>query len=257
VRAETEKLDLARRPHRVRRLGPALVRQPLGRLRATVEGAYFISAEETVDRPGDALPRGFPFYPEDSAGYVRVQLRANVVEAPRYALELFLVGTIPIDVDLAKFSNVHIHYASGGGTLRAHLTAPDDLVRLDGAGTMFIGSGAYDGTFQHNAQLGLDAMVGLSFRRWLLPWRVTIMAGPAFLADLDEQINDVYREAYSVVSPDLMAGDRVQQMQLAVRIRPTFAITKHAALDLRFDGQLAGADARATQIYTAALRAAF
>lgn len=230
---------------------------PFDDLRLTLEGGYIVAADERVDRRGDVLPEGYRFYGEDDAGYVRATVRGDVVHTPRYALEVSLTGTAPIDVDLAKFSHVHIHYASGGVAFRAHLTPPDALVRLDGFSRGFVGSGAYDGTFQHNAQLGLDALLGLSIRRWLFPWRVTLAAGPAFLADLDDQVNEVYREAYAAVSPDLVAGQRVQQYQLAVRVMPSFAITDYAALDLRFDGQLAGHNARSTLIFAAALRTAF
>jgi len=230
---------------------------PIEALRLTVEGGYIVSDDERVNQPHDVLPEGYRFYGEDDAGYVRATVRGDVVHTPRYALEVSLSGTAPIDVDLAKFSHVHIHYAAAEVGFRAHLTDPGALVRLDGMSRGFLGSGAYDGTYQHNPQLGLDALLALSFRRWLLPWRMTLAAGPAFLADLDDQINEVYRDAYAGVSPDLVAGERVQQHQLAVRVKPSFAITDYAALDLRFDGQLMGFNARATQIFSAALRTAF
>lgn len=230
---------------------------PFDHLRLTLEGGYVVSDDERVDRRGDVLPLDHRFYGEDDAGYARATLRADVVHTPHYALEVSVTGTAPIDLDLAKFSHVHVHYAAAGVAFRAHLSEPGALVRLDGLSRGFLGSGAYDGTFQHNAQLGLDALLAISFRRWLFPWRFTVAAGPAFLADLDDQVNEIYREAYEAVSPDLVAGQRIRQHQLAVRVLPSFGITDYATLDLRFDGQLAGQNARSTLLFAAALRTAF
>ncbi|MEM1032730.1 MAG: hypothetical protein AAF928_11840 [Myxococcota bacterium] len=237
-------------------------------LRLVLEGGYVVSADERTERTSELLPVGFPFYGEDEAGFLRALVRGDVVHTPRFALELAVAAALPVDLDLAKFSHLHLHYARIDAAFRIHLTDPSALVRLDGSSRGFVGSGAYDGTFQHNPQLGLDALLAVSFRRWLIPWRVTIAAGPTLLSDLVGQRNAVYRDAYAgALNPAVLASDdapvaggligEVKQFGLGVRVMPSFAVTEYAAVSLQYDGQLSGVNARATQVFHATLRTAF
>ena len=226
-------------------------------LHLRLDGGYLIAGPEAVTRADDDLPIGTVFHPSDRGGWVRATVGANLVHTPRLAFGAFIEGTVPIDVDLAKFSNLRLHYAGGGTRLGVHLTDPGGLLRLTSLSRLFVGTGTFAGAAQQNAQAELESLVYLDLLRWVLPWRAGVGVGPRFAADLNSHVNDAYRQAYGTVSPDLVAGDRVQQQQLAGVVRAYLFVTPHAALEGSFDGQISGEDARATRRFTAALRVAF
>ncbi len=230
---------------------------PLEDFYVRVEGGYYTAAEERVERDDDDLPQGYKFFGQDRGGFVTATVATNFVHEPRFAFGVFLQGTVPIDVDLQKFSNVHIHYVGGGSQLGVFLTDPTKLVRLAYSSRIFLGSGAYDGEYQHNASIALTNLFVLEFARWLLPWRAGISVGPYFEGDLDEHINAVYNRAYGAVSPDLIAGDRVRAMRFAIAILPYIRITDHAAIELGYVQKLFGYDPPATRFFTGGVRAQF
>lgn len=222
-----------------------------------IDGGYFISAPEVVTRPEDDLPVGTLFHGEDKGGWATATIGTNIVHEPRFVFGLFLEGTIPIDVDVAKLSNVRMHYAGGGTVLGVHITDPAALLRLTSLTRFFVGSGVYASAGQQNAQTELESLFYLDLARWILPWRAGLGAGPRFVSDLNDHLDDAYYQAYGSVSPDLVAGDRVRQLALGGAVRAYFFITQSASLELSFDGQITGEDAWATRRYGGALRVAF
>mgnify|MGYP006969543799 CR=1 FL=1 len=137
------------------------------------------------------------------------------------------------------------------------LTDPTKLVRLAYAGRIFVGSGAYDGTYQQNAAIVLTQLLYLALARWLPPWRIGVGVGPYFEGDINEHTNQVYNSAYGSVSPDLVDGDRNRSMRFAIAVLPYIRITDHAALELGYVQKLFGYDPPATQFWTGGLRASF
>lgn len=229
---------------------------PLSEFYVRLDGAYYIAGEEIIDNPEDEL-FGTKLFDEDKGGYITATIATNFVHEPRFAFGGFVQGTIPIDVNLQKFSNVHLHWVGGGTSLGVFLTDPTKLVRLAFSNRIFIGSGAYDGDVQHNASVALTNLFVLEFARWLLPWRMGVSIGPYFEGDINESVNRVYHDAYARVSPDLVAGDRVRAMRFAVAVLPYFRVTDHAALELGYVQQLFGYDPRATQFWSAGIRVSF
>jgi hypothetical protein len=230
---------------------------PLKDFYVRVEGGYYIAAEERVENPDDDLPVGTKFFDQDKGGFVTATVSTNFVHENRFAFGMFLQGTVPIDVNFQKFSNVHLHYVGGGTQLGVFITDPTKLVRLAAASRIFLGSGAYDGDAQHNASIALTNLFVLEFARWLLPWRAGVAFGPYFEGDLNEHVNAVYNRAYAAVTPDFVNGDRVRAMRFAIAVLPYIRITDHAALELGYVQKLFGYDPPATQFWTGGVRAQF
>lgn len=222
-----------------------------------LDGFYYIAAEESVERPDDDLPVGYPFFGQDKGGYVTATVATNFVHEARYAFGGFVQGTVPIDVDLEKFATVRLHYVAGGTTLGVFITDPTKVVRFAYANRLFFGSGAYDGDFQQNANVAFTNLFVLEFARWLLPWRAGLSFGPYVDGDLNEHVNGVYNRAYASVTPDLVAGDRIRMFRFAVMVLPYFRVTDHAAVELGWVQKIFGYDTPATQFWTAGVRTTF
>jgi hypothetical protein len=231
---------------------------PLQDFYLRLEGNYYTSAEEAVEADDDALPRGTQFFSQDKGGWVTATVATNLVHETRFAFGLFLQGTVPIDVNLEKFSNPQLHWVGGGTTVGVFLTDPTKLVRLGFASRIFVGSGAYEGdNVQDNAAVAVTTLFALEAARWLLPWRIGLSVGPYFEGDLVEHVNQIYRDAYANESADLVDGDRIRAMRFAVAVLPYFRITDHAAIELGYVQKLFGYDAVATQFWTAGVRTQF
>ncbi len=229
---------------------------PLRDFYVRVDGAYYIAGGESITRPEDEL-FGTEMFDEDQGGYVTGTVATNFVRQPRFSFGAFLQGTIPIDVNFQKFSNVRLHWVAGGTDLRVFLSDPSKLVRLSFANRLFVGSGAYDGNVQHNASVAMNNLFVLEFARWLLPWRMGISLGPYFDGDINEHVNRVYHDAYARLDPDLVAGERVRTMRVALAVLPYFRITHHAALELGYVQTLFGSDVPATQFWSGGIRVSF
>ena len=241
---------------------------PLQDLYLRVEGAYYTAGAEVISNPDDDLLKdggaigltpGKPVtvFEQDTGGYVTATLAANLIHEARFSFGLFVQGTIPVEVDFEKFSNVHLHYVGGGATVGVFLTDPTKLVRLGYASRIFVGSGMYQDGGQHNAAVALTNLFALEFSRWVLPWRMGLLAGPYFEGDLNEHVNDGYHDLYRSIDPDLVAGDRVRAMRFAVAVLPYIRITNHAALEFGYVQKLFGYDARATQFWSGGVRTTF
>ena len=241
---------------------------PLEDFYVRVEGAYYNAAAEVIDNPDDDLLKdggaigltpGQPVevYGADRGGYVTATIAANLVHETRFSFGLFLQGTVPIDVNFQKFSNVHLHYVGGGATIGVFITEPTKLVRLAYASRTFVGSGAYKDGYQHNASVAMTNLFVVEFARWALPWRMGVMAGPYFEGDLNEHVNRGYNDLYRKLDPDLVNGDRVRAMRFAIAVLPYFRITNNAALELGYVQKLFGYDPPATQFWTGGVRATF
>lgn len=221
-----------------------------------LDGSYYTSAEENVPA-GDDLAAGFTVFQQDRGGYLTGTAFAKLIHQPRFSFGLYVQGSLPIDVNFEKFSNVRIHYFGGGTTVDVFLTDPAKLLRLRYRSRLFLGTGAMQDDYQHNASINLDNLLLFEAERWVLPWRMGIGIGPSFESDLNEHVNQAYYQSYARVTADFVNGDRVRAMSFAVTLAPYFRITKHAALEVRFRQQLAGIDSPATQIWAGGLRATF
>jgi hypothetical protein len=230
---------------------------PLADFYLRLEGGYYNSAEEQVERAEDDLPVGYQFYGRDRGGWLTAVFGASFVHEPRFRFGAFVRGTVPVDVELAKFSNIHFHYAVGGIDARIWITDPDWLLRLGFASRSWLGSGAYLDAGQHNAAVVFENLLVFEAARWALPWRAGISFGPIIEADLNSHVNRAYDSAYAGVTPDLVAGDDVQSMRLDITVRPFVRITDNAAVELSFTQTLLGYDIEASQVLSAGLRTAF
>jgi hypothetical protein len=230
---------------------------PLYDCYARLEAASFVSAAERVESNADDLPAGYTFHPQDRGSYIRGTISANLAKRGRFKFGLYLQGTAPINVDFAKFSSVHLHWIGGGSDLEVALTDPEFLVSLHYRARMFVGSGAYSGDAQHNAEAQITNLLRVHVSRWLLPWPIGIAFGPQFAGDLNDHTNLAYDTAYGAVTPDLVAGDRVRSLSFALMAMPYIHLTKHVAIELSYQQNLIGTDLQATQIWTGGLRSAF
>jgi hypothetical protein len=228
---------------------------PLHDCYARIEGGFALSADEQIG--AGMAPSGPLLFQADRSALVRGFVSANVVKAPRLNLGLFLRGTAPIGLDLQKFSSVHVHLFGGGTTLDVALTSPDTLLRARFLARLFVGSGAYDGDYQHNAELQFTNLLRVEAQRWLLPWPAGIALGPNVRADLNGYRNAIYAEAYSKVAVGARVGENVQATSVAVAVYPYVHVTRHVAVEAGYEYVFVGTDVQATQIWSASLRSAF
>jgi hypothetical protein len=224
---------------------------------ARVEGGLLTSADERSESAYATLPAGYRFYPSDRAGFVRGFVAANLVKTPRFDFGLFLQATLPLSVDLRKFSTARMNWVAGGTTLDVALTDPGELLRLAYRGRFFVGSGAYDGDAQHNASLQVTNLLRLEAARWLLRWPVGLSVGPHVEADLNSHRNAAYANAYGAVAPDAAIGARVQTSTVAIAVLPYVKLTEFVALELGYQQVVVGTNVRATQEWSGTLRTAF
>jgi len=224
---------------------------------ARVEGGLFQSAEERVESDTDALPRGFVFHPADKGGLVRGLVSANLVKTPRHTFGLFLQGMLPLRLDLAKFSTLHLNLLGGGTTLEVLLTPPNEVLQLRYRARFFVGSGAYDGDRQSNAQLQATNLLRLEASRWVLPWPVGLSVGPHVEADLNSYRNAAYAAAYGPAAPGVGVGERIQAQSVAIAVMPYVHLTDHVAFEGTYQRTVVGTNVAATETWAASLRTAF
>ncbi len=230
---------------------------PLHDCYARVDGGIFQSASERVESATDVLPRGFVFHNRDRGGLVRALVSANLLEGSRYAFGLFIQAALPLQLNLAKFSTLHVNLVGAGSTLDVALTEPKELLHLRYRARFVIGSGAYDGARQSNAQLQLTNLVRLESARWLLPWPVGLAVGPHIEADLNAYRNEPYAVAYGAAAPDAAVGERIQTTSVAVAVMPYVKLTEHVSLEATYQRVIVGSQVPATQTWAASLRTAF
>lgn len=230
---------------------------PLHDCYARVEGGALLSSAEQVEEPNGPLPVGTSFFPSDRGALVRGLLSANVLKTPRFSFGLYAEGTAPIGVDLRKYSSIRVHLVGGGTSLDVALTEPGDLLRLRYRARLFVGSGAYDGDYQHNAELRVTNLVRLEAQRWLLPWPAGIAVGPDVRADLNSYRNAVYADAYAKVLADARVGDEVQTTSVALAVMPYFHVTRHVAVEIGYAHVVTGTNLQATSTWLGTLRTTF
>ena len=230
---------------------------PLEDFYVRVEGAYFTSAQETVERSGGPLPRGYLFHPADNGGWISALVSSKMVSEPRWSFGLFASGTIPLHVDLDKFSGPHLHYFGGGSTFDAYLTDPAGVASIALSTRLFLGSGAWADDDQHNASISSTTLVELRFARWVLPWRVGLRAGPYLEADVNEHVDRAYAAAYVAPGNGRDDGAPMRETRLALALMPYLEITHHAVIELGFVQTLTGYDLPYTQRWMGGLRSRF
>lgn len=230
---------------------------PLHDCYARIEGGLFQSALEQVRSEEDALPVGYRFHAADRGGLVRGTVAANLVTKNRYAFGLFLQSTLPLQVDLAKFSSVRVHLVGGGTRLDVALTDPEALLRLKYRARFFVGSGAYDADRQHNAQIQFTNLLRLESARWLLPWPAGLALGPHVEADLNSHRNAAYADAYGAVLPMLGVGEKVQTASVALAVMPYFHVTNRVAVEVGYQQVLVGYQIQGSRTWSGSLRTTF
>ncbi|MBM4376569.1 MAG: hypothetical protein FJ095_15915 [Deltaproteobacteria bacterium] len=228
---------------------------PLHDCYARVEGGFALSADEPIG--AGTAPSGPLLFQADRSGLVRGFVSANVVKSPRLNLGLFLRGTAPLGLDLQKFSSVHVHLFGGGSTLDVALTSPNTLLRARYLARLFVGSGAYDGDYQHNAELQVTNLLRVEAQRWLLPWPAGIAVGPDVRADLNGYRNAIYADAFAASAPGARIGEHIQATSVAAAVYPYFHITKHVAVEAGYEYVFVGTEVQATHLWSASLRSAF
>ncbi len=241
---------------------------PLYDAHVHLKGAYFSAAPESVERDDDVLAPDTSFFDQDRGGYLTATIAANVVKTRRVAFGVFAQGTVPMDVDLQKLSNVHLHFATGGVTLGISATEPGALFRFALRSQLSVGTGMYLEEFQHNAAISLSNLVVVELARsqrgrpsagdtWVLPWRLGVSFGPYFEADLNAHTNEVYRAAYASVGQHALADQELRAIRVALAVLPYLHITDHAMVQLGLVHTVSGSFLPATQLWSGGLRVAF
>lgn len=220
-----------------------------------LDGTFFTSPAETSDPKnlkfpergtpasciGTAMPEGFcEFHSEDQGWLITPSIGANLIHVADFSFGLFLQATIPISVDLSRFTLPRVDYVSGGTQLGVHLTP-----WFGYTARIYIGSGANSSSGKQNAAIVITNSFVLEARSWLLPWKIGIAIGPYFEGDLTERFDDVYDAAYTTGYPD--RRDRIRAMKFGMTYLPFIGVTEHAALEFGFVQKLFGYDAPATQ----------
>ena len=190
------------------------------------------------------------FHPEDSGWLITPSIGANLVHKADFSFGVFLQGTIPIGVNLAKFTLPRVDYFGGGLQLGVHVTP-----WLGYTSRIFLGSGAFGGDHTQNAAVALTNLLVFEARRWILPWKAGVAVGPYFEGDLTERHDERYDAAYTLGYPD--RSDRIRSMKFAIALLPYFQVTDHFAIELGYVQKFFGYDAPATQFWYAGARAAF
>lgn len=190
------------------------------------------------------------FHPEDNGWLLTPSVGAKLVHTPRYALAVFLQGTIPVGVDLGKFVLPRVDYVAGGIDVGVRLTS-----WLSYTSRIFVGSGASRGDDKQNSAVALTNLFRLEAERWLLPWKIGVSVGPYFEGDLSERFDDTYDAAYTSGYPQ--RRDRIRSAKFGTAILPFVQVTNHAVLNLGYVQKFFGYDAPATQFYYAGATAVF
>jgi hypothetical protein len=230
-----------------------------------LDNTFYTSPAETSDPDDLAFPeRGSPaaciteltaegfceFHPADSGWLITPSIGANLVHKADFSFGVFLQGTIPISVNLAKFALPRVDWIAGGTQLGVHVTS-----WFGYTARIYIGSGSSSDDGKQNAAIAVTNLLVLEARRWLLPWKVGAAFGPYFEGDLTERFDEVYDAAYTAGYPD--RRDRIRSMKFGIAVLPYIGVTEHAALELGYVQKLFGYDAPATQFFYAGARAAF
>lgn len=216
---------------------------------ARVEGGFLSSASELAGTSAN-VPPGTGLFGHDRGGLVRGLASANVVRTSGLSVGLFLEGTLPVDIDRAKFSTLRLHLFGVGGDLEATLTAPNRLLSVRYRGRSFVGSGASE---QHRPQLMVTNLLRFEAARWVLPWPVGLALGPHLVADLTPYRSAPYAAAYASQG----VGEQLQQLEVSLAVMPYVKLTRNVAFEGGYRKVLVGVDVPATQVWSASLRTAF
>jgi hypothetical protein len=191
------------------------------------------------------------FHPSDSGWLLSPTVGFNFVHEATHSFGMFVTGTIPIGVNLSRFTLPKIDYVAGGTQLGVHITS-----WLGYASRIHLGTGAFGGDHTQNATVALTNLLFLEAKRWILPWKVGISLGPYFEGDLTERFDDVYDAAYTPAY-DEGNRDRIRSVKFALVLAPYFQITEHAAIEAGYVQKFFGYDAPATQLWFGGARFAY
>ncbi len=198
------------------------------------------------------------FYPEDDGTIVTGTVSFAVLHDPKFAFGLFARGSVPLALNLEKYSSARFDYFAGGWQAGVHL-----LPWLDYESVVFIGSGTRPFGDEQNGVVALNNLFAFKAKRWLLPWKAGVKVGPYVEGDLHERSDARYDAAYGPQVLPQPGGDpnaptqfddRVRAARFAVAILPYFLVTDHVAVELGYVQKFFGYDAKATQAYFAGVR---
>jgi hypothetical protein len=190
------------------------------------------------------------FHPSDAGWLITPSVGGNLVHKADFSFGVFLQGTIPVGVELEKFTLPRIDYLAGGTQLGVHVTPWFGFVSR-----IYVGTGAFGGDHTQNAAIAVTSLFALEARRWILPWKAGVFLGPYFEGDLTERFDERYDLAYTADYPE--RRDRIRSMKFGLAVLPYFRITEHAALSFGYVQKLFGYDAPATQFWYAGANASF
>ncbi len=219
-----------------------------------IEGTLYTSPAETNERtsvasdqcPGQVLSATqCEFYPKDTGGYANITAGFNVIHQRNYAIGIFLRGTVPIGVDLDKFSNPRIDYIAGGVNVGVQLKD-----WLSHESQIYLGSGPFG---SQNATVALTQRFGFEWKR--PSWTLGVKVGSYFDADLSERFDERYDSVYTAGFPD--RRDRIRMMRFGVLTTPYVAISDRVAFEFTYLQKLFGYDAPATHVLSAGVRTSF
>lgn len=198
------------------------------------------------------------FHPADRGTIVTGSLSFAVIHDPKFALGLFVKGSVPFGMDLEKFENPRLDYLAGGFNVGLELQT-----WLGFETTFYLGSGTRPFGKQQNGAAALGTLFDLKARRWLLPWRAGLKLGPYVEGDIHERFDERYDRAYSpAVLPQAgsqpeRSRDRIRAARFALAFLPYFLVTEQLSIEAGYVQKFFGYDARATQVYFVGARGLF
>lgn len=238
---------------------------PFDDLFVRLDNTFYTSPAESSDPDGLVHPeKGVPnaclgvvkangvceFHPSDRGWLLTPGVGANLVHKADFSFGLFLQGTIPIGVDLTKFTLPRVDWVAGGTQLGVHVTPWFGVTSR-----VYVGSGAKSGAGKQNPAVAITSLFVFEAKRWILPWKAGVSVGPYFEGDLGERFDEAYDAGYEVGYP--ARKDRIRAMKLGVAVLPYFRITDHFAVDAGYVQKLFGYDAVATQLYTVGMSGSY
>ncbi|MCA9581545.1 MAG: hypothetical protein KC416_07100 [Myxococcales bacterium] len=214
-----------------------------------VEGTFFDVPAEVNERgtvpaancAGRVVgPGKCEFHGADQGGYVTLGSGFNLVHEPNYALGVFVQGMVPIDADFDKFVMPRIDYVAGGAAFGVRFSP-----HVTHESRLYVGSGTFG---SQNATVSIYQLLGFEARPG--DFKLGIGLGPYFDGDLTSRTDPRYGAAYGGTA------STIRMMRFGAIFAP-YVSYRGVALELLYLQKLFGYDPPATQVYQAALRAAF
>ncbi len=219
-----------------------------------VDGTFFDSPAEVAETevPGRCINLNAlgqcEFHPSDTGLLLTPAIGANLVHTADFSFGVFLQGSIPVGVDLARFQLPRVDFLAGGAQVGVHVT---DWFGF--SSRLYLGSGSF-GDGQQNAGMISQTLFHLDTPTFgELPWKLGMATGVYFEGDLTERIDEGYNAAYATGGFD----DPIRTQRFAVMATAYVQIGDAIAVEGGYLQKLFGNDVPATQFFFAGVRGAF